>query len=202
MRMAVLVLDGHSRAALESLQSLGRAGVEADIAAEGLDCLAFHSRYGARKLRQPQQDPLSEFHDWLRAQDRKRNYELIVPATEASLLGLRGLDEDDPLRHKAVLPGNNSLDIALDKEKTWRLARELGVPVPQSILISSMGETGTGETGMAETSVRTRFPLVLKPVRSKLMAAGELRTLAVAVVKDEAQRREQLRRWLPLTAVQ
>ena len=190
--MAVLVLDGHSRAALESLQSLGRAGMEVDIAAEALDCLAFHSRYATRKLRQPQQDPLSEFHAWLRAQDRKRGYELIVPATEASLLGLRALDEDDPLRHKAVLPGNSSLDIALDKEKTWALARELGVPVPQSILISSA----------AETSERTQFPLVLKPVRSKLMVAGELRTLAVAVVKDEAQRQEQLRRWLPLTPVQ
>jgi len=49
--MTALVLDGHSRAALESLQSLGRAGVEVDIAAESPHCLAFHSRYAARKLR-------------------------------------------------------------------------------------------------------------------------------------------------------
>jgi len=44
----VLVLDGHSRAALETLQSLGRAGLQADLAAEARDCLAAHSRYGER----------------------------------------------------------------------------------------------------------------------------------------------------------
>src|ERR1700759_4549953 len=104
--MAVLVLDGHSRAAIETMQSLGRAGVPVDIAAEMQDCLAFHSRYAAKTLQQPSQACGEEFHSWLREQDRQRNYELIVAATEASLLGLRKLAEDDPLRRKAVLPAN------------------------------------------------------------------------------------------------
>ena len=190
--MTVLVLDGHSRAALETLQSLGRAGMEVDLAAEAKDCLAMHSRYAARKLRQPSQERVAEFHAWLRAQDKKRNYTLIVPATEASLLGLRLLDENDPLRAKAVIPGNDALDIALDKEKTWQLARELGIPAPGSILLSSLAEIG--QVG--------QFPVVLKPTHSKVMVAGELRTLAVAVVKNEVARQEQLRRWLPLTPVQ
>lgn len=189
--MTVLVLDGHSRAAIETLQSLGRAGAQVDVAAESADCLAFHSRYAARKLRQPPQDRLSDFHAWLREQDRKCNYALIVPATEASLLGLRALAEDDPLRRKAALPSNNALDIALDKEKTRLLAAELGVPAPQSRLISSLTEIGES----------AQFPLVLKPAHSKVMIGNELRTLAVAVVKTEAQRQEQLQRWLPCTPV-
>src|ERR1043166_8066512 len=103
-KMTVLVLDGHSRAALETLQSLGRAGVQIDLAAEGKDCLAMHSRYATRKLHQPPQKPIADFHAWLRMQDQQRNYALIVPSTEASLLGLRQLDQDDPLRRKAVIP--------------------------------------------------------------------------------------------------
>jgi protein-tyrosine-phosphatase/predicted ATP-grasp superfamily ATP-dependent carboligase len=190
--MTVLVLDGHSRAALETLQSLGRAGVQVDLAAESKDCLAMHSRYAARTLQQPPQERVSDFHAWLWAQDQKRNYALIVPATEASLLGLRQLDENDPLRHKAVIPGNDALDIALDKEKTWKLAHELGIQVPASILFSSTAEIGAAE----------HFPVVLKPTHSKVMLAGELRTLAVAVVKNEADRQEQFRRWLPVTPVQ
>jgi len=190
-RMTVLILDGHSRAALETLQSLGRAGVQVDIAAESADCLAFHSRYVANKLQQPIQDRLTDFHAWLREQDQKRGYELIVTATEASLLGLRALAEDDPLRRKAILPANHPLDIALDKEKTRLLAQDLGVPVPQSHLISSI----------VEIDQCTQFPVVLKPARSKVMIAGELRTLAVAVVRSEGQRQEQLRRWLPYTSV-
>jgi protein-tyrosine-phosphatase/predicted ATP-grasp superfamily ATP-dependent carboligase len=190
--MTVLVLDGHSRAALETLQSLGRAGVQVDLAAEGRDCLAMHSRYAARKLQQPSQERTAGFHAWLRAKDQERNYALIVPATETSLLGLRLLDENDSLRRKAVIPSNEALDIALDKEKTWRLARQLGVPTPASVLLASPDEIGGAE----------QFPVVLKPTHSKVMVAGELRTLAVAVVNNEAARQEQLRRWLPLTPVQ
>src|ERR1700759_5408099 len=126
-KMTVLVLDGHSRAALETMQSLGRAGVEIDLAAEA-KCLAMHSRYATRKLKQPK--PIAEFHAWLRAQDAIRHYALIVPATEASLLALRHLDENDPLRIKSVIPSNAALETALDKEKTWQLAHELGIPAP------------------------------------------------------------------------
>ncbi|HEX2329573.1 MAG TPA: ATP-grasp domain-containing protein [Candidatus Angelobacter sp.] len=189
--MPVLVLDGHSRAALETMQSLGRAGVEVDIAAESDSVLAMHSRYATRRLVQPGSTDKEGFASWLRQQDWMRSYELIVPATEASLLCLRALDEHDPLRVKAVLPSNEALDIALDKQATCRLARDLGIPVPGSRLISTKDEIGESE----------QFPVVLKPVRSKVVMNGELRTLAVAIVRTEEQRREQLRRWLPFTPV-
>jgi protein-tyrosine-phosphatase/predicted ATP-grasp superfamily ATP-dependent carboligase len=188
----VLVLDGHSRAALETLQSLGRAGLQVDLAAEAKDFLAMHSRYVTRKLQQPAQERIADFHSWLRAQDRIRNYALIVPATETSLLGLRQLNENDSVRRKAVIPGDKAIDIALDKEKTWQLARELGVPAPVSVLLSSLAEIGQVQ----------QFPVVLKPTHSKVMVDGELRTLAVAVVRNELERQEQLRRWIPLTPVQ
>ena len=191
MAMTILVLDGHSRAALETMQSLGRLGHEVDIAAESADCLAFRSRYASRKLQQPGHDRQIDFYAWLRAQNQQRNYVLIVPATELSLLGLRVLDEDDPLRRKAILAGNAALEVALDKQKTWALAHELGVPVPQSRLISYVAEIGCAP----------QFPVVLKPTRSKVSIDGEIRTLAVALVKNEEQRREQLRRWLPFTPV-
>lgn len=190
--MTVLVLDGHSRAALETLQSLGRAGMQVDLAAEAPDCLAMHSRYVSLKLQQPSQEREAGFQAWLRKQDRIRGYSLIVAATETSLLGLCQLNENDHLRRKAVIAGDKALDIALDKEKTWRLARELGVPTPSGILLSTPLETGTAQ----------QFPVVLKPARSKVIVDGALRTLAVAVVKNEAERQQQLRRWLPLTPVQ
>lgn len=189
--MTVLVLDGHSRAALETMQSLGRAGLAVDIAAESSNVLAVHSRYATRKLLQPPATDAQVFARWLREQDLARNYELIVPATESSLLCLRALDEHDPLRVKAVLPSNSALDVALDKQATCRLARDLGIPVPGSRLISSMDEIGD----------YVQFPVVLKPVRSKVFMDGELRTLAVAITKTEEQRRDQLQRWLPFTPV-
>jgi protein-tyrosine-phosphatase len=143
-------------------------------------------------LQQPPRKSLADFHAWLRRQDQQRNYALIIPSTEASLLGLRQLDEDDPLRRKAAIASNEALDIALDKDKTWQLARDLRIPVPASILFSSTAAIGPAG----------QFPVVLKPTHSKVMLAGELSTLAVAVVKNEAERQEHLQRWLPVTPVQ
>ncbi len=190
--ITVLVLDGHSRAALETLQSLGRACVQVDLAAEAQDCLAMHSRYISRKLQQPAQERAADFHAWLRDQDKLRNYALIVPATETSLLGLRQLDENDPVRRKAIIAADKAVNIALDKEKTWKLAHQLGVPAPRGVLISTLSDIGPVQ----------QFPVVLKPTHSKMVVDGTLRTLAVAVVKNESERQEQLRRWLPVTAVQ
>jgi predicted ATP-grasp superfamily ATP-dependent carboligase len=188
----VLVLDGHSRAALETLQSLGRAGTQVDLAAETQDCLAMRSRYISRKLQQPSPERAADFRAWLRAQDKLRNYGLIVPATETSLLGLRQLDENDPLRRKAVIAGDKALDVALDKEKTWQLAHQLGVSAPRGVLISTLSDIGSVQ----------QFPVVLKPTHSKVMVDGTLRTLAVAIVKNESERQEQLQRLLPHTQVQ
>jgi protein-tyrosine-phosphatase/predicted ATP-grasp superfamily ATP-dependent carboligase len=190
--IAVLVLDGHSRAALETLQSLGRAGVQVELAAETQDCLAMHSRYISRKLQQPSQERAADFRAWLRELDRLRNYALIVSATETSLLGLRQLDENDPLRRKAVIAGDKALEIALDKEKTWQLAHQLGVSAPRGVLISTLSDIGPVQ----------QFPVVLKPTHSKVMVDGALRTLAVAIVKNESERQEQLQRLLPHTQVQ
>jgi protein-tyrosine-phosphatase/predicted ATP-grasp superfamily ATP-dependent carboligase len=189
--MPVLVLDGHSRAAVEVVQSLGRAGMKIDVSAEESDAIALVSRYVCRRLNQPPPFPAGDFQAWLRGVDGNRGYELIVPATESSLLGLRSLDVSDPLRRKAIIPGDEALDTALDKHKTLELARELGVAVPQSTLLSSIGEIGQCDS----------FPVVLKPVRSKVSVEGDMRTLAVVVARSEDQRRDVLRRWLALTPV-
>lgn len=190
--MRALVLDGHSGASLETVQSLGRARIPVDVCSEKLDCLAFRSKYAHGKLGQPSPVNSQEFSVWLRALDAEYRYTLIVPATEASLLMLRSLPETDPLRVKAVLPSNHSLDAALDKERTWQVARSLGIPVPDSILIESL-------EGLQPAN---QFPLVLKPIRSKVIRNGHVVTLRSAIVDDERHRLEHLHAWLPYVAVQ
>jgi predicted ATP-grasp superfamily ATP-dependent carboligase len=183
--MSVLVLDGHSRAAVETVQSLGRAGLEVDVAAESLGCLAMRSRYADRKLQQP--PPSAAFHQWLRDLDTERKYELIVPTTETSLLSLCLLDESDSLRVRAVLPGNHALDTALDKSKTWRLARQLGVRAPETVLVSRAGPS----------DAPAGYPIVVKPLRSKVTVDGQLQTIAAEVIRDQDTYRRHIEQWLP-----
>ncbi len=190
--MSVIVLDGHSRAAVEAVQSLGQLGVQVDVSCEEEDGLAFQSGYVSSRYRQPPYSSSApSFLEWLRSIHAQRNYELIIPSTEASLLVLRGLPPADALRTRAVLPSNEALDVALDKQSTWSLAIRLRIRVPESRLITS--ETDLSPVG--------QFPVVLKPSRSKIVREDRLLTLAPVLVLDEDHRRSWLSRWLPMTSV-
>src|SRR3954468_16899604 len=190
--MTVLVLDGHSRAAVETVQSLGRRGIAVDVSGASDSCPAFWSKYPKRRILQPSVANPEEFREWLQKLCSERGYELLVPCTEASLLGLQGFPDDDPVRRKAVLPSQSSLSITLDKQQTLELATQLGIVVPQTRLLR-FGDSFTAPE---------QFPVVLKPVQSKLLVGGEIVTPAVEIATHQAQWQSWLERWLPLTAVQ
>jgi protein-tyrosine-phosphatase/predicted ATP-grasp superfamily ATP-dependent carboligase len=189
--MSVLVLDGHSRAAVESVQALGRAGLDVHVAAEVADCPSFYSRYPRCRHIQPVYDPM-RFASWLRQLDAKYSFELIIPSTENSLLIFRDLPESDPFRLKAVLPDNRALDISLDKEKTRELALGMGIQVPSTRLIRDLRSAGPPAA----------FPVVLKPCRSKVLVDGQLMTIGAQIVAREDARLDWLGRWLDYTEVQ
>jgi protein-tyrosine-phosphatase/predicted ATP-grasp superfamily ATP-dependent carboligase len=186
-----LILDGQSRAAVETLQALGRHGVQVDIAAEQ-ECVAFHSRYPRQRLNQPPTHAPHLLAEWLVRQDALWNYCLIVASTEFSLQAFRTMPDESPLRRKAVLPGNESLDIALNKKKTCELATQLGITVPRSVLIESSSKLPPVE----------RYPIVLKPIESTRTAPDSMTTLAPVIAKSESDRMTTLENWLPFVSVQ
>lgn len=187
-----LVLDGHSRAAIEATQSLGRAGVTVTVSSGESAPIAFRSRYSRHRLHQPPALPAEPFVAWMRELDARAHYDLIIPSTENALQAFLALDANDSLRRRAVLPSNQSLAHALDRRLTWKLAAELGVPVPATRLIEDLPATLTDVTS---------FPTVLKPARSKVLDRGILRTFAPVIVRDAERYTNVLQDWIPRMAV-
>jgi protein-tyrosine-phosphatase/predicted ATP-grasp superfamily ATP-dependent carboligase len=188
----VLVMDAQSSAGLEAIQSLGRRGCLLDIASQD-NCFAFHSRYVRRALRQPDYNATDpSFSDWIHTLHYSNSYDLIIPATEATLRLMKTLDSADDVRLKAALPCNSALDIALDKERTRELAARLGIRVPQSAVYDSLSDVGKELT----------YPVVLKPVSSKVEIAGQLRHFAPTIVNSQQERMAVLESWLPHFRVQ
>ena len=191
---AVLVLDADSRAGLATVQSLGRRGVPLHVGVRAAGSLTARSRWCTRIHQQPAAETIAEAQAWMRDLHAEHRFALIVPTTEASLLWLRALSPEDPLRRLALLPSDEALDIALSKERTRALAERIGLPVPGSRLLTRGTSTGDHES--------PEFPCVLKPAASKVQVDGKLVTLAPAVVRDAAMRDQLLNKWLPHTDVQ
>jgi len=187
-RPKVLILDGHSKAAAESLLALP-ACCELHVAGIEPDCLGFASRRAARRLVQPAN--VTALREWLIALDRNEHYELILCCTEASLLALKADALDPQLRAKAVLSCEASLDIALDKQRTLDLARELGIKTPRGMVVTA--------TEQAPECVS--YPLVVKPLHSKVPGCDTILAFDVRVCRDGQERRAAHAAMLPFTPV-
>ena len=179
-----LVLDGHSRAAVETLQALGRYGIEVHLACE-CDCFGFRSTYARRRFLQPPATGQQKLVEWISRLDVHYNYQLIVASTEFSLQAFQLLPSGHPVRAKALLPGNESLAIALDKRRTCEFASSLGIALPQTVMIESF---------LSLPKVN-QYPAVLKPKQSAMVVQGNMVTVAPEIVKDEAERLAVLRKW-------
>ncbi|MEP6501833.1 MAG: ATP-grasp domain-containing protein [Betaproteobacteria bacterium] len=197
---SILLLDAAGRVGIACVQSLGRRGYRVQAGVRRLGTSIERSRWCHRVHAQPPAEPVAAGVAWLTELDARFGFTLIVPTTEASLRWLRALPEDHPVRRKAQLPSDAALDAALDKSTTTRIARELGLPVPAAREFAQQppGSLPASEPpGPAPT-----WPVVLKPVRSKVVIGGRLVSLAVAIAHDEAGRAATLESWLPYTPVQ
>jgi protein-tyrosine-phosphatase/predicted ATP-grasp superfamily ATP-dependent carboligase len=185
-----LILDGHSRAAVETVQALGRGGIPVDVASH-VPSLAGRSRYCRRALVQPDAAGADAFLEWVESTVAASACRLVVPTTENSLRCFVGRRVSEHLRQMAVLPSDESLQIALSKELTRERAAALGVRVPRSRLL----------TAESLHSPPLTFPVVLKPQVSLVVDRSRVRRLAPVVVRTEVDRVRALERLLPLTPV-
>lgn len=183
----ILILDGHSRAAAESLLSLPKS-CELHVAATEPDALALVSRRIARRLVQP--SIVDALREWLVVLDGSEHYDLILCSTEASLLALKSGTIDPALRAKAVLPSEAALDVALDKQRTANFAQLLGIKIPRATLVSRI-----------EDAPEPVYPVVVKPLRSKIALADGTKSLAPRVCRDAQERRAACEAMLPFTPV-
>ena len=185
-----LILDADQGSTLCIVRALGRAGVEVEVAGSTDDQLAMASRYAARSHRYP--DPLTDeqaFVGWIRSRLAERRYAMVVPVTErtiAPLLRARASLDDGAL---AMAP-SGALEQVLDKDRTVALARDLDIPVPASVLITTIQQLERLPDGID-------FPVVVKPARSVGTSGSRNVQLSVSYAFDrrqlEAQVREALR---------
>ncbi len=174
----VLVLDGGQPAALAIVRSLGRRRVEVVVGEPGGPALAARSRYAARALTytDPIRDPAA-FADEIEALARAERFALIIPVTEDTVQPLAAARERIEKWSPIAIAPDAALEIVTNKERTFALAKELGVPIPTSVTIASLSDLD---------GVERKFPLVLKPSRS--IADGEQRArMKVAYAHSEEE---------------
>jgi predicted ATP-grasp superfamily ATP-dependent carboligase len=152
----VLVLDGHSAAALAFTRSLGRAGHWVAVgSSRGMFAAAALSRYCRCKWEYPSStESLRAFVEAVLAFTVRHQIQVVFPITDWTTLPLSRHRERFPDTCRVALPAHSALELAGDKYRTIELARSLGLSIPRTWLIQSPADL----EGLSELS----FPMVVK----------------------------------------
>ncbi len=151
----ILVLDGHSSAALAFVRSLGKAGYWVAVAvANGTFAAAVKSRYcKAAEVYPNPVEGVEPFVDSVRDIVNKHEIDLVIPITDSTVWPLSQAEELAGLVRIAV-PSRAIVELVSDKYRTVCLAESLGVPIPKTLLVKSVDEIG----GISDWN----YPIVIK----------------------------------------
>jgi len=153
----VLILGADTRAFLSVVRSLGRSGLEVDVAWCPWDSPSLRSRY----IRKVQSLPEFRSDDtaWLRSLVElmeRESYDLVIGCHDACLLPLQQHRAEIERAGRVDLLPDETFDICVDKQKTYDLAERLGVPVPRQRMVHSRAD-------LEALGAEWGYPLVLKP---------------------------------------
>ncbi len=182
----VLVLDASTRQSLSAVRSLGRAGLRVATAECYADCdpgmpvLASRSRYSCHTEILPNfaVDSVG-FADAVVELVTRHPTPVVLPASDGTIAALRPRRAIlERLGTRLALPSDSVLEVANDKDRTLVVARELGIGLPETLLIREPAD-------LDHVLDRFRFPMVLKPAVS-WAGRSAVRLQAVEVI-DRAE---------------
>lgn len=188
---SVMVLDGQQRSALAAVRSLGRRGVEVHVADVHVPALAGSSRYASSQREYP--DPYTrpdEFVDWIARTARELGIDVVLPITDLTTMLLAGARDQMAGIRIACAP-TAAYELVSDKARLMDLAAGQGVRIPATTTVRTVGEL--------EAHLHSaKFPLVLKPARSKVRVGDSIISTAVHVAASPEHALSYLRaqKWL------
>jgi predicted ATP-grasp superfamily ATP-dependent carboligase len=179
-----LVLDGHLRQALAVVRSLGRAGATVGSAVcrhREKRGLSLRSRWCALGAIVPNfSDGDGDYVAAVLELIDRYGVKFVLPSSDGSIAALRTRRDDVERRTRLVLAPEQALRLALDKTSTLRLADELGIGIPRTIVIKEALDlrAALDEVG---------YPAVIKPIRSWVRnGTGTGSRLSCRAVKSRA----------------
>lgn len=171
--------DGDNRAALAITRSLGSKGHHIIVGEKAGPSLAQVSRHCRDSVTYP--DPVYDSAGFVRTllrEIQERQIQLILPVAEITT-ALISEHKSAFERHCQVpFPDAAAFDRAANKAEVLALAEKLLIPVPTGVLLRWPGDQPPWPDGL-------RFPIVVKPHRSRIFVNGIWKSTSVTYAENE-----------------
>lgn len=185
MHQTILVLDAAQRSALAAVRSLGIRGYEVITADSSMSTLAGSSKYSRAHWVYP--DPYitpADFLAWATSVLPQGKIQMALPMTEVT--------SDLLVRHEHLWPDIilpfapiDRIDQLSNKSALMQRAVQLGIPIPATRHFTRAEE-------LLADIASLRYPLVLKPFRSRVMLGPRWLTTGVRIIHTPDELRAAL----------
>src|SRR5437868_6349124 len=155
-----LVLDAKLRQSLVTVRSLGRRGLRVAALETFKDIPTFSSRWCQQAFCAPSYEQDTEpYLAYLEQLLNRTDIEVLIVSSDDIVALIRQHRERLEQRVQIALAKEPALGIAISKERTLEIARQLGVGVPRGVKVKTAGEV---KAALREIGL----PAVVKPVES------------------------------------
>ncbi len=167
----VVVTDVRYRMSLSIIRALGRKGIKV-IAAENKStsksaALGFYSKYSNEKilLSDADKSESSFIKDLIAYAANSYQKAVLIPVGIHSIMAVASNKDKLKSYYDFIIPNIECINIANDTNKLLDIAREIGIPVPDTTTLQ------TDET-IEELSLRIKYPVVIKYRQGELLKLG------------------------------
>ena len=166
---SVIILDGNQRSALAATRSLGMTGIDVVVGAEKGRSLASSSRFCNKVFSYPSADtdPPAFLRAVLETAERYVN-PVLFPMTDMTVNEILLNRNLFPENVRIPFSDHDRYDALSDKEKLFRQAEKLAIPMPETLFSSDF----TSREALMSEAVRMGFPLVVKAAHSRERLSG------------------------------
>ena len=157
----IFVMDSEQgRIPLNVVRSLGRKGINSKVGGSMSVTTPIFSTYCESKFTYPSiANQPDEFRKFITNFIQEEKPEVIFPLMNDSVEFFSKHKEEFSKFTKIPLADYDIMSVALDKEKTLRVAQELGIPCPKSFFPKD-------ETSLTNIMDQLQFPVIIKPKKA------------------------------------
>ena len=184
--MDVLITGADQRQGLAVIRSLGRRGLSVVAAGPDSNSLGFTSRYAAARWVYP--SPFEQpdaFVQSICEAARRFRVRLVIPVVESTVTILNEHREAIEAIAPLAMASREAVSLALDKRSQYLLAQQHEIPIPKTMVPTSMQEVDARIAGL-------HFPVVVKPNQKPHGRAALSYDFKVTFVADEDSLRNLL----------
>lgn len=138
--MKILVTSAPWKSAMTVMRSLGQLGHEVHLLTPDPCEATVHSKFCHTSWVSPVEDKKLDYLHFLFEHLRRVRYDLLIPISDLATEYVSEQRKDISCQVRVLLPSEENVDLARNKDKTYRFAQNQGIPIPKTFFPATLSD--------------------------------------------------------------